>query len=192
MTALSCALLTALGFYFSFGLGDQWWLAWLAPVPILWFAFGEARGWRVFAASVFAMALGASSILRAYGGSLPVFVLVLSIGAPSLTFALAVMGARRVKYAIGPVAAMFAFATLRTGFDFLASFSNSGGTVETPAAAEVGMPMLIQVAALVGFTGITFLLSILPAGIAASMRTRSPLPVGIALALFSANAVYGH
>jgi hypothetical protein len=81
------------------------------------------------------------------------------------------MGARRVKYALGPVAAMFAFATLRTAFDFLASFSNSGGSVGTPAAAEVSMPMLIQVASLVGFPGITFLLSIVPAGISASMHT---------------------
>jgi apolipoprotein N-acyltransferase len=192
MTALGCTLLSAIGFYFSFGLGDQWWLSWLAPIPILWFAFGNARSWRVFAASGFAMALGASSILRAYGESLPALVLALSIGAPSLAFAGAVMGARRVKYALGPVAAMFAFATLRTAFDFLASFSNSGGSVGTPAAAEVSMPMLIQVASLVGFPGITFLLSIVPAGISASMRTRSPLPAAIALALFSANAIYGH
>jgi apolipoprotein N-acyltransferase len=192
MTAFGCALLSAIGFYFSSGLGIQWWLAWLAPIPILWLAFGDARSWPVFTASLVAMALGASSILRAYGGSLPVSVLVLAIGAPSLTFALCVMRARRVKYAFGPVAAMFAFATLRTAFDFLASFSNSGGTVGTPAAAEVGMPMLIQVASLTGFTGITFLLGIVPAGIAASMRTRSRLPAGIALALFSANAAYGH
>jgi apolipoprotein N-acyltransferase len=75
MTALGCTLLSAIGFYFSFGLGDQWWLSWLAPIPILWFAFGNARSWRVFAASGFAMALGASSILRAYGESLPALVL---------------------------------------------------------------------------------------------------------------------
>jgi apolipoprotein N-acyltransferase len=192
MTALSCALLTAVGFYFSSGLGDQWWLAWLAPIPILWFAFGNAGSWRVFAASAFAMALGASSILRAYGDSLPAFVLALSIGAPSLAFAGSVMGARRVMHALGPVAAMFAFAALRTAFDFLASFSNSGGSVGTPAAAEVGMPLLIQVASLVGFPGITFLLSIVPAGISATMRSRSALPVAIALALFSVNAIYGH
>ena len=31
MTAIACALLSAIGFYFSIGLGEQWWLAWLAP-----------------------------------------------------------------------------------------------------------------------------------------------------------------
>jgi apolipoprotein N-acyltransferase len=192
MTAIGCALLSGMGFYLSLGLGDQWWLAWLAPIPVLWLAFGEGKGPHVFAASLFAMALGASSILRAYGHSLPAFVLIISIGAPSLTFAVSVMGGRRVKHALGPVAAMFTFATLWTAFDFLASFSHSGGTVGTPAAAEVSMPMLIQVASLVGFLGVTFLLSIVPAGIAASMRTRSPIPAGIAVVLFAANAGYGH
>lgn len=192
MKALGCALLSAIGIYFSFGLGDHWWLAWLAPIPVLWLAFGDAKGTHVYVASLFAMAIGASSILRAYGASLPVFVLVLSIGGPSLAFAGSVRGARRVQRALGPIAAMFTFASLWTAFDFLISFSSSGGSVRTPAAAEVGMPVLIQVASLVGFPGITFLLSIVPAGIAASMRTRRPLPVVIALALFSANALYGH
>jgi apolipoprotein N-acyltransferase len=174
------------------GIGDHWWLAWLAPVPVLWFAFGNTPGWLVFAVSACAMLLGASSTLRAYGGSLPPAVLVLSIGAPSLTFALSVLAARRVKRAMGVVAAMFTFATLSTTFDFLASFNAFGGTVGTPAAAEVSMPVFIQVASLVGFLGITFLLSIVPAGIALSARTRRPLPVAIALGFFIANAAYGY
>jgi apolipoprotein N-acyltransferase len=192
MTAIGCALLSAVSFYFSLGLGDQWWLAWLAPIPVLWLAFGETRGWQVFSASWAAMALGGTSILRAYGGSLPTLVLVLFIGAPSLMFAGSVMGARRVKHALGPVAAMFTFAALWTAFDLLSSFSQGGGSVGTPAAAEVGMPVLIQTASLVGFLGITFLLGIVSAGIAASLRTRSPLPAGIAFTLLAANAAYGH
>ena len=71
MTTIVCALLTAAGFYFSLGLGEQWWLAWLAPIPILWLAFGKTNAWQVFFASWAAMALGASSVLRAYGGQLP-------------------------------------------------------------------------------------------------------------------------
>jgi apolipoprotein N-acyltransferase len=77
MTAIVCALLSAVSFYFSLGLGNQWWLAWLAPIPVLWLAFGEAKGWHVFSACWAAMALGGTSVLRAYGGSLPTLVLVL-------------------------------------------------------------------------------------------------------------------
>lgn len=75
---LCCELLAAVGFYFSLGLGDVWWLAWVAAAPVLWLAFGQTKGWHLFLASFAAMALGRSSVLRAYSGSLPPTVLVLS------------------------------------------------------------------------------------------------------------------
>jgi apolipoprotein N-acyltransferase len=192
MTSIVCALLTAAGFYFSLGLGEQWWLAWLAPIPVLWLAFGKTNAWQVFFASWAAMALGATSVLRAYGGLLPNIVLILYINIPSLLFAVSVVGARYVHRALGSVAAMFMFAVLWTAFDFLVSLGSSNGSVGTPAAAEVGMPLLIQTASLVGFPGITFLLGLVSAGIAASLRTGAALPAGIAVATLVANAAYGY
>src|SRR6185312_7277988 len=55
----------------------------------------------------------------------------------------------------------------------------------------VGAPAVIQSAALVGFTGITFLMAAAAAGIAISLRTRNPAPVLIAAGLFAANGAYG-
>jgi apolipoprotein N-acyltransferase len=192
MIAIVCALLSAIGFYLSVGLGSQWWLAWLAPIPVLWFAFGETKPWPIFFAAFAAMALGLLNLLTAYGGLLPTPVLVLAICAPSLAFAVSVVGARRVQHPLGAVPAMFAFAALWTMFDFFAAFSREGGSVSTPAAAEVGAPMLMQSAALIGFLGVTFLLGLVSAGLALSLRTRNPLPAGIALALFAVNAGYGY
>jgi len=192
MTAFLCALLSAIGFYFSIGLGEQWWLAWLAPVPVLWLAFGETKGWQVFFAAWLGCALGSTSILRAYLGSLPFPVLLLSLLGPSLYFAASVMGARRVQRAFGAVPAMLAFALLWAAFDFLASFNRAGGSVATPAAAQVGAPMLIQTASLVGFTGITFLMGFVAAGIALALRMRAALPAALAVAVFAANAGFGY
>ncbi len=192
VTAIIGALLSAAGFYFSVGLGNQWWLAWLAPIPVLWLAFGDAKGWHVCAASFAAMALGASSVLRGYDGPLPVAYALVKMGAPALTFAIAVMGARRVFRVLGPVPGMIAFAALWTAFDFWASFSKGYGSVGTPAAAEVAVPILIQSASLVGFLGVTFLLGLVAAGIAASLRVRNPVPACIGLALLGANAAYGY
>jgi apolipoprotein N-acyltransferase len=192
MTAFLCVLLTATGYYFSLGLGAQWWLAWLAPIPILWLAFGKASAWRVFFASWAAMALGQTSVLRAYAGLLPTTVLIVYISLPSLLFAVSVIGARYVQRRLGSVEAMFAFAALWTAFDFLVSFGASNGSVGTPAAAEVGMPLLIQTASLVGFLGITFLLGLVPAGVAVSLRTGTVQPAVIAVATLIANATYGY
>ena len=143
MIAIVCALLSAIGFYFSVGLGNQWWLAWLAPVPVLWFAFGETKPWPIFFAAFAAMALGLLNLLPAYGGLLPTPVLVLSIGAPSIAFAASVVGAARVQRRLGAVPAMFAFAALWTMFDFFASFSacrrigeHAGGRASRRADAD--------------------------------------------------------
>lgn len=192
MIAIASALLSAVGFYFSVGLGDQWWLAWIAPVPVLWFAFGPARPWTVFFWAFVAFALGGTSYLRAYAGLLPNSVLVLAICGPALAFAASVIGAQRVQRRLGPVAAMFAFAALWTAFDFLSSFSRAGGSVATPAASQVGAPLFIQSASLFGFLVITFLLGLVAAGIALSLRTRRSIPVLVAAALFVANAGYGY
>jgi apolipoprotein N-acyltransferase len=191
MIAVACTLLSAAGFYFSLGLGSQWWLAWLAPIPILWLAFGESKTWAAFLASWAAFALGGTSWLRAYAGVLPGAVLILGIGVPALMFAVAVTGARRLQRTHGPIAAMLTFAALWTAFDLLASFG-SIGSCGSPATAEVGAPMLMQSAALIGFLGITFLLGAVAAGIALSLRTRTLAPAGVGIALFISNAAYGY
>ena len=192
MVAIACVMLTAAGCYFSFGLGPAWWLAWFAPVPVLWLVLGDTKPWKAFLAAWAAFALGSTSLLRAYVNVIPAPILAFNILVPSLLFALATIGARRVMRAFGPVPAMFAFAALWTGFDLLISFNPGTGSILSPAGAEVAAPVLIQSAALVGFLGITFLLGAVAAGIALSLRTRNPAPVLLAAALFAANAAYGY
>jgi apolipoprotein N-acyltransferase len=192
MIAFACVLLSAAGFYFSIGLGDQWWLAWLAPVPVLWFCFGPSRPWQGFLVSFLAAALGGCNLLRAYAGSLPAPLLILAVAGPALCFTFAAMGAKRVREKLGPVPAMFAFATLWATVDFLSAFSRSGGAIATPAASQVGAPVLIQILSVTGFVGLTFLLGFVSAGIALSLRMRSVVPIVLAAAVFVANAGFGY
>ena len=191
MIAFACALATALCFFFSIGLGETWWLAWLAPVPVLWFVFGETKRWQAFLAAWAGYALGATSMLEAYAGVLPTTVLVLGALGPSFFFAVAVIGARFVSRAVHPLAGILAFAALWAAFDFLESFNTGGGSVATPATAEVFVPALIQSASLVGVWGITFLLGFVSAGLALSVRSRTMLPAALAFAVFAANAAFG-
>lgn len=192
MIAIVCALLSAAGFYVSLDLGSQWWLLWLAPVPVLWLAFGESRPWAVFLAAWVASAVGALNMLRAYAGIMPVPALAFYIAVPALLFALAVMGSRRVRRAFGPMAALLAFAALWTALDLLLSRVSPAGSVSSPAAAEVSAPVLVQSAALFGFSAVTFLIGAVAAGLALALRTRRPAPAVLALALFAANAAYGY
>ena len=191
MIAILCTLASAAGFYFSTGLPGQWWLEWIAPIPVLWFAFGGAKPWIAFLASWSAFALGAASLLRAYSGVLPAVVLVLAMGVPALMFAVAATGARRLLRTHGPIAAMLAFAALSTGFDLLISFA-SAGSAASPAATEAGAPLLIQGASLVGYLGITFLLGSVASGLALGLRLHSLRPATLAAALFAVNAAFGY
>ncbi|MFI4884802.1 MAG: hypothetical protein ACHQIF_04465 [Steroidobacterales bacterium] len=192
MIALVCALLSAAGFYLSLGLGTQWWLAWIAPVPVLWLAFGKSKAWVVFLASWAAIALGASNMLRAYGGVLPAAALAFWPLVPGLLFALTVIGAQYVRRALGSIPAMLTFAALWTAADLLLSLASPAGSIGSPATAQAAAPVLVQSASLVGFCGITFLIGAVAAGIALSLRTRSAAPVLLAAALFAANLAYGY
>ena len=192
MVAIVCIVLTAAGCYFSFGLGDAWWLAWFALVPVLWLVLTAMKPWKIFLAAWLAFALGLTGLLRAYVNVIPAPILAFNILLPSLLFAIAGMGMRCVMRALGPVAAMFAFAALWTGFDLLLSFDPGTGSILSPAGAEAAAPVLVQSAALVGFVGVTFLLGTVAAGIALSLRTRNPAPVLLAAGLFAANAGYGY
>ena len=192
MIAIVCALLSAVGFYFSTGLGEQWWLVWLAPIPILWFVFGDTKGWQAFLAAWAAYALGAASPLRAYLGLIPAPLLVLSLLGPGLYFAACAIGGRRVFRNVGPIWGALAFAALWTMFDFFIAFNKAGGSGSTPATSQVGAPLLMQSASLFGQFAITFLIGFFGAGIAASLRTRTALPAAAAVALFAANAAFGY
>lgn len=192
MIAIVCALLSAVGFYLSLGLGTQWWLVWIAPVPVLWLAFGESPAWIPFVASWAAVALGALNLLHAYAGILPIPAFVFFPVVPGLLFALAVVGARQVKRAFGSIPAMLAFAALWTAFDLLASRLGTAGSIGSPATAEVSAPVLVQSAALLGFCAVTFLIGAVAAGLALGLRTRTATPVVVALALFVANTAYGY
>lgn len=188
---LLCVSLSAAGFYFSIGLGAFWPLAWLAPIPVLWLATRSERLGPVIGAAFFAYALGGLNLLQAYLSVLPPFVLLLAVCGPALLFALAVAGARLAHRSAGWLAGALAFASYWAGVDFLLSFDPLGGSALTPSASQVAMPALVQIASLSGFSGITFIIGVFAATMAAAARTRSAGIALLGLAVFAANAGYG-
>ena len=187
--ALICALLSGAAFYFSIMIGDVWALAWLAPIPVLWLTFAT-RGWIAIAAAWLSLAIGLCNLLPAYAGHLPVAALATGIVMLPLCFALAALGGRFVAARVSPTAGAVAFAALWTGFDYLQSFGLNG-TASSPAYSQVGMPLFIQSASVFGIWSVTFLLGLVPAGIAAALATRQRAPAALALALMLLNAGYG-
>lgn len=191
MIAIVCALVSGAAFYFSIGLGDVWLLAWVAPAPVLWLAFGEARLAPAFAATFAAYAIGGANLLPAYVSVMPAFVLGIAIAGPALLFALAVMGARWACRAFGGAAGVLTFSALWVAADFALSFDPAGGSALTPAGAQVAMPALVQIASLVGYLGVTFALGAVSAALAVALRQRSVAFAGAAALMLAGIAGFG-
>ncbi len=188
-SAVICAILSGAGFYFSFNLGDQWWLAWLAPVPVLWLAFGPAPRRLVFAASFVAYGIGLSNILPAYGHLFLVAILVLAFIVLPGIFALIVLDAGFIARRFSPWMGALGFGALWAAADYLTTFNPSG---TFPAfVTQAGAPVAIQSAAFLGPWAISFLLGTVSAALALGLRNRSAPLLAAALFLFAANLGFG-
>jgi len=185
-----CALLSGAGFYLSLNLGEIWALAWLAPIPVLWLAFRQETGWKVFLAAFAAGAIGGCNILPAYLGTLPPVMLALGVAVPALAFAASVIGAQFVSRRTVPLLGVIVFATLWTAFDYLLSLG-ANGTATSPANSQVGMPFLIQFASIFGLWAVTFLIGFFAASAAAFAATRDASFALVAVAVIAINAGYG-
>jgi apolipoprotein N-acyltransferase len=157
---------------------------------VLWLAFGETRAWAAGFLVWASYALGATNLLTAYVGSLPIPTLVLSLSVPALLFAGSVMGARHVARSIGPLSGVIAFSMLWAASDYLMSQGRDGSII-SPAYSQIAMPCLIQGASVFGIWFITFVMGFVSAGVAISLRRRAPLPAILAILLFVTNAGFG-
>ena len=174
--ALFCAVLTAAALTLSNHFAGAWWLAWLAPVPVLWLAFGEANPVMVLATALAAAGLGTAALALPYFGVVPEPTLAAAVALSAMGFSLCVMGARLAARTLVPLAGAPVFAALWTLWDFIAA-SGPDGVLVSPATSQAGSPILIQTAALFGAWTITFLLGAVAACLALAFRKRNALYV---------------
>jgi apolipoprotein N-acyltransferase len=169
MTALLCAVLSGAMFYLSQGLDDVWWLAWFAPAPLLWLAYGSTPRWQLFAAALAAFAMGQVYFLQSYGLFLIITALVEMLGNGAL-FAATLLLARRVRVTLPSGAALFAFPALWTTVEYLESLVSPHGAWVTLGYSQVGWRAAIQVASLFGAPAITFTLCLFANALALAVR----------------------
>jgi apolipoprotein N-acyltransferase len=190
MIALLCAVLGGAMSYLAFGLDNVWWLAWFAPVPILWLAYGEARGWMVFVAAFFSTAMGMIYFYQAYGAMLLFDGSVLLVGnglAAALTMLLARLAWRRLS----SMATLLVFPTLWTAFEFMEGWVSPHGGWGAWGYTQVAWPAAIQLAAILGVYGITFLVCLFANGLAMVARGRMRAG-GLGLAICAAIVAAGY
>lgn len=192
MIAIVCALLSGVMFYLSQGMADLWWLAWIAPTPVLWLAYGDTRWWMTALTSVGAFALGQFFLFQCYARFMGTLVIGAQILILALLFAATVLFARAIYTRLGAIAALIAFPALWTAFEYLLGSLSPNGTFGALGYSQVSAPFLIQSAALFGLAAISFLICLFANAAALALRGgHGWIAAAIGFAVCISNGVYG-
>ena len=191
MTTILCTLASALLLALAHGTPNAWPLAWVAPVPVLWLAFGATSARQVAASAFVAYALGQLGMLWPYLEPAGAVVFAAAIG-PAVAFALVVLGARFVdRRTSSPALAAPTFAALWTGWEWASATISPHGTFGAWAYSQMSAPLLVQSASVLGLWIVSFTIACVAAGIALSLRRRRALPALVALAVVVLNVAFG-
>jgi apolipoprotein N-acyltransferase len=194
--ALAVAL-TAILTWFGTGLHPWWPLLWFAPLPVLVFAAG-ASWWRAAIAAAIAWLGGMLGLWHDLHAVLPVPIAAFAQfgGSESVAFTLGVLLYRALLRRGAYGWAVVAFPAVRVAFEYLLAISGPHGTFGSLAYTQVELLPVLQLASVTGPWGITFLVLLLPAALAASWqlrgaRSRALRIVGAAVAAVAVVLVFG-
>jgi apolipoprotein N-acyltransferase len=169
--------------WFGTGLHPQWWLTWLAPLPLLWLATRLSAPW-TFVLVVSACFAGAFSqwhyahdLIR-----LPGTVLLLAAVQPALVLGAAVLLWRRLLRRGLPLLAALGYSGVLVAVDFAALRFSADSNWGSLAYTQMDFLPVLQAASLAGTSGLVFLVSFVPAALAAAVWGRVTLPHRLALA----------
>ena len=194
MMTVVAAALSGVMFYLSQGFDGVWALAWLAPVPLLWLAYGNTAAWRVMAASAVAILSGAGDILQSpYLHLIPPFVLVSALTVYAGLFCFAVWFARFVRQRASPFLTLLAFPACWSALEFLMQLRSPNGTYGSLAYSTMAAPVLIQSASLFGMYAVTFVICLFANTLAMALRAGrdTAAAIGLGLLICAANLLFG-
>ena len=162
---IALALAAGLALRFGFGLQPLWWLAWLAPAPLLVAALrspARAAWGLAFLAGLVAASGSFHFMTKAMPLPLAVWVTVLQ----ALLWVLVVGLARRVMLRFASAWSVLAYPVLWCAVDTLLAHPHPDGNWGSLAYSQAGFLPAVQVVSLFGTAGLVFVLSLVPAAIA--------------------------
>ncbi len=158
-------------YFFSTGLAGFKPLVWIAPLPVLLVSMRYSR--RLTAAGAFcAYVLGGLNLVGYLARLAPMGVVIGSLLIPAVAFAVIVVAYRDAIVHLRHPLSFLAFPVGWTAYEFLLSSVSPHGTAGSIAYTQSDFLPLIQIASLTGLFGITFIITLVPAGIAAALHGR--------------------
>ena len=162
---LGLAVLGGLLLRWSFGLHPVWWLAWVAPAPLLVAALRSTR-WTALAWTLLAGLIGASAQLHYLTLTAPLAAALLVTALLALLWVAVVSLTRRVMSASASPWTVLAYPLLWCALDTLLAHLHPDGNWSSLAYSQAGFPPALQIVSLLGVAGLVFVLSLFPATLA--------------------------
>ncbi len=190
IAVITATVLSAALYYVSAGLGRLWPAIWFAPLPVLILAFRSSR--RIVFLAAFGAYFGGSLNLFEYLRQIvPLPVLLLGLGLPSVFFGIAVLAARYAVNKIDSWLAVLMFPCAWTTYEFLLSLISPNGTILSLAYTQTDFLPLLQIVSITGIWAVTFLVCLVPAALAVAWHRRSAQPLVPAALLLCVVLAYG-
>ena len=189
--AVALTLIAGVCLRFAVELTPSWWMAWLAPIPLLLLAFSQPRG-RARLAVFIAALIANSANVHYFSLVMPWPAVGVVLALQSLLWVFVVMTTRHVVVRYRSPWSVLAYPTLWVAVDTLLARLAPDGNWGSLAYSQADVLPLLQITSLFGVAGLLFLLCLLPSTIAVLGWRRSRLrragwPLGLtALALVAA------
>ncbi|MBH1984474.1 MAG: carbon-nitrogen hydrolase family protein [Burkholderiales bacterium] len=182
---IAAALAAGLPLYWVLGPQPLGWLAWWAPLPVLWLALRSSRrdaAWMTFLAAM----LGLSSNVAYFRLLMPLPAVLAVILLKALLWLLVVLATRRLVLRYRSGWTVLAYPVLWVAIDTLMAALLPDGNWGSLAYSQADNVAILQLAALAGVPGLLFLLCLLPSALAlllAGGRAYAPAAGATALLL---------
>ena len=182
---IAAALAAGLPLYWVLGPQPLGWLAWCAPLPVLWLALRSSRrdaAWMTFLAAM----LGLSSNVAYFRLLMPLPAVLAVILLKALLWLLVVLATRRLVLRYRSGWTVLAYPVLWVAIDTLMAALLPDGNWGSLAYSQADNVAILQLAALAGVPGLLFLLCLLPSALAlllAGGRAYAPAAGATALLL---------
>jgi apolipoprotein N-acyltransferase len=165
-------LITGAFYFFSTGLEGLGLLVWAAPVPILILALRSSAG-AAAAAAFFAYLLGGLNMLSYLVGlKTPPGPIIAALIVPALAFSAVVSATRYFAIHHKHWITIFVFPSVWTVYEYALALFSPHGTAGSLAYTQTGLLLLMQLASLTGIWGVTFMVCLVPSGVALGWHFR--------------------
>jgi apolipoprotein N-acyltransferase len=158
-------------YFFSTGLEGFRPLVWIAPLPVLLISLRLNRS-AIFVMAFTAYVLGGLNLVPYLARLVPPAVLAGQMFIPPLAFAIVCIAFRDAMVQFRHMLSFLAFPIGWTAYEYLLSIVSPHGSAGSIAYSQSAFLSIVQIASLTGVTGITFVLTLVPAGVTAAMYYR--------------------